>query len=72
MWRISHFTKRSHLLASSVKLMFCSLRHFHKLGVMYNYGEIVFKELMYLIRDSSVGIATRYGLDGPGIETRRE
>ena len=23
-------------------------------------------------RDSSVGIATRYGLDGPGIEFRRE
>jgi len=23
-------------------------------------------------RDSSVGIATRYGLDGPGIETRVE
>ena len=22
-------------------------------------------------RDSSVGIATRYGLDGPGIESRR-
>jgi hypothetical protein len=25
----------------------------------------------YVGRDSSVGIATRYGLDGPGIESRR-
>ena len=25
-----------------------------------------------MCRDSSVGIATRYGLDGPGIEFRRE
>jgi hypothetical protein len=25
---------------------------------------------MYVGRDSSVGIATRYGLDGPGIESR--
>ena len=25
---------------------------------------------MYLDRDSSVGIATRYGLDSPGIESR--
>jgi hypothetical protein len=24
----------------------------------------------YVRRDSSVGIATRYGLDGPGIESR--
>jgi hypothetical protein len=24
----------------------------------------------YVGRDSSVGIATRYGLDGPGIESR--
>jgi hypothetical protein len=24
----------------------------------------------FLCRDSSVGIATRYGLDGPGIESR--
>ena len=24
-----------------------------------------------LVRDSSVGIATRYGLDGAGIESRR-
>ena len=24
----------------------------------------------YLSRDSAVGIATRYGLDGPGIESR--
>ena len=23
-----------------------------------------------MVRDSSVGIATRYGLDGPGIESR--
>ena len=25
----------------------------------------------FLRRDSAVGIATRYGLDGPGIESRR-
>ena len=25
---------------------------------------------LYVGRDSSVGIATRYGLDGPGIESR--
>ena len=25
---------------------------------------------MYVGRDSSVGIATRYGMDGPGIESR--
>ena len=25
---------------------------------------------MYVSRDSSVGIATRYGPDGPGIESR--
>jgi len=25
----------------------------------------------YVSRDSSVGIAIRYGLDGPGIESRR-
>ena len=28
------------------------------------------KLYLYLGRDGSVGIATRYGLDGPGIESR--
>jgi hypothetical protein len=27
------------------------------------------EELPYMIRDSVVGIATRYGLEGPGIES---
>ena len=33
---------------------------------------IWFKKLLLIMesRDSSVGIATRYGLDGPGIESR--
>ena len=31
---------------------------------------IVFEQLVCVGRDSSVGIATRYGLDGPGIESR--
>ena len=26
--------------------------------------------MFYVVRDSSVGIATHYGLDGPGIESR--
>jgi hypothetical protein len=43
----------------------------------YMYLPLSFKELeeptiksYYLGRDSAVGIATRYGLDGPGIESR--
>ena len=31
---------------------------------------ICFETEMSIVRDSSVGIATRYGLDGPGIEYR--
>ena len=34
---------------------------------LYKYGYIL---CIYMGRDSSVGIATRYGLDGPGIESR--
>jgi hypothetical protein len=30
-----------------------------------------YRTIKYLGRDSSVGIAARYGLDGPGIESRR-
>ena len=35
-------------------------------------GSLQFQQSIYLStdRDSSVGIATRYGLDGPGIESR--
>ena len=35
-------------------------------------NKTLLRSLLYLIggRDSSVGIATRYGLDGPGIEYR--
>jgi hypothetical protein len=36
--------------------------------VMYIANTCMFGELSG--RDSSVGIATRYGLDGPGIESR--
>jgi hypothetical protein len=35
-------------------------------GVVINY----FQYCLGAGRDSSVGIATRYGLDGPGIESR--
>jgi hypothetical protein len=36
--------------------------------IIIYYYEIVFK---YIVgQDSSVGIATRYGLNGPGIESR--
>ena len=38
-------------------------------AVLYN----IFNIIMCIVedRDSSVGIATRYGMDGPGIESRR-
>jgi len=32
---------------------------------------IIHNFIFVLVRDSSVGIATRYGLDGPGINSRR-
>jgi hypothetical protein len=37
------------------------------------YKYILYIRLLnkYVGRDSSLGIATRYGLDGPGIESRR-
>jgi hypothetical protein len=43
-----------------------------RVGIVWGSGEI---EFLYVIltcmgRDSSFGIATRYGLDGPGIESR--
>jgi hypothetical protein len=40
------------------------------LGLSQVVSGISFVELRALGRDSSVGIATRYGLDGPGIESR--
>jgi hypothetical protein len=33
-------------------------------------SEIYIKIILFMGRDSSVGIATHYGLDGPGIESR--
>ena len=40
---------------------------------IYKYLCIIICSPYYsiLVRDSSVGIATDYGLDGPGIESRR-
>ena len=35
-----------------------------------NLGVFPFRSIIAMGRDSSVGIATRYGLDGPGIESR--
>ena len=35
-------------------------------------GHVCIIYLFIVGRDSSVGIATRYGLEGPGIESRRE
>ena len=35
---------------------------------MYTHGDWI--SVMYRTRNSSVGIATRYGLDGPGIESQ--
>jgi hypothetical protein len=37
--------------------------------VLNTGGRSVFKSVPYMGRDSSVGIATRYGLDGPRIES---
>ena len=39
----------------------------------YRHTRIIFNAYFFIIvsRDSSVGIATRYGLDGPGIEDHR-
>jgi hypothetical protein len=37
---------------------------------MINNKNILHFFILFVSRDSSVGIATRYGLDGPGIETR--
>jgi hypothetical protein len=45
-----------------------------KLGdILDRRGRGIFQPAVKLVvgRDSSVGIAIRYGLDGPGIETRR-
>jgi hypothetical protein len=39
------------------------------LGYIYIYI-YVYASLLFVGRDIAVGIATRYGLDGPGIETR--
>jgi hypothetical protein len=39
----------------------------------FNFMKTLFKKLTIIVivgRDSSVGLATRYGLDGPGIESR--
>jgi len=44
---------------------------FHHQGLIHKYEELVSSHtLVRDDRDSSVGIATRYGLDGPGIESR--
>jgi hypothetical protein len=51
----------------------CRWEYRRKLGVHYfSYLGIDFlaAELMRMGRDSSEGIATRYGVDGPGIESR--
>jgi hypothetical protein len=48
--------------------MFSNLRvNLQEDGCVYSYGTVRF---MCMGRDSSVGIATRYGLDGSGIESR--
>ena len=38
--------------------------------ILYNGAEYLLALVTEVGRDSSVGIATRYGLDGPGIESR--
>jgi hypothetical protein len=42
----------------------------HKVHRIVSHNEICHDLHTYVCRDSSVGIATRYGLDGPGIESR--
>jgi hypothetical protein len=39
---------------------------------LFNFITIILEGVLYILmgRDSSVGIVTRYGLDGPGIESR--
>ena len=45
----------------------------HEKVIFTLYIEIYYQLSVFLVgRDSSVGIATRYGLDGPGIESRWE
>jgi hypothetical protein len=39
-------------------------------GRILNLYKVMFPSQQAKVRDSSVDIATRYGLDGPGIESR--
>jgi hypothetical protein len=76
--------KMSHLymLLSSVFITFCTYQRLKKVLCIYQGSVVIrnrileYKEYIHLkqctsrSRDSSIGIATRYGLDGPGIESR--
>jgi hypothetical protein len=43
-----------------------------KFVTMHGHTNVKFVTFLLTGRDSSVGIATRYGLDGPGIESWQE
>ena len=71
--QLTCFTSRKYtLLALKLKkiLKYKTTCFQHTPLIIFKRGRIITKKTC-LPRDSSVGIATRYGLDGPGIEFRR-
>ena len=69
-----HQTQRSYLVRNDY--MFRPKRppkgqHYKNFKIRYNTERVIICTVLYNVgRDSSVGIATRYGMDGPGIEFR--
>jgi hypothetical protein len=67
-------TQSAHSLSVSVLYIFCALDIYLLYIIATNFTSVTNKMCVVLFysvgQDSAVGIATRYGLDVPGIESR--